>query len=160
MGEDSLWDAAWRIGYDLAQPGSGVGSAPQEAFHGAVLQGAIGETYQSPEGLYRDLQRLTRSRLVQIRNDVDILCDWPAVGRHLDLYCLRGPKMHDEGRSNAIDLVECGLLVHHTDAQGNTFVMVPKTLWKNAPRGSSRRFVRKTVEPVADEVAGRMGALL
>ena len=124
------WDAAWRVGPDRVQLGSASGSSAQEAWQLNSLQNAIEAKYQSPLALARDLGKFTRSRLVQLTNEVPVIRDWPGIGASLDLFCLRGDAaLRRECRSSAYALVESQRIVRHQDG-ANEWFLVPRTLWR------------------------------
>ena len=123
------WDADWRIGHDRVAIGTATGSSPEEAYNNHCLSTVLGNTHRAPEPMIEDLQRLNRSRLVQLRNEVDEIGDWPATGPFWDLPCLRG-NLRRFGRSNAMELLESGNALQHHDAVGNVWYMFPKSLWE------------------------------
>ena len=110
-----------------------------------MLANRIPAKYQSPHYLLRSLHDFVESRVVELVNEVDHLCDWPGVSiksgiTQTDVNLLRGsPALRKQGRSGADELLASGHCVNFVDrATGNIWYAVPRTLWKIENKGKKQ----------------------
>ena len=161
-----LWSAPWRSGIDRIMPGTDVGSAPQESWHGQTLKPAFVRERYEPFELAHNLQVAIVNPQLKTLQDMSIdgssYEDWPAVGQFIDQHILRNAKaLEKDGRADPKTLLALNLHQIYDDNHGSTWMLVPKSTlkvdWsKSGKRRAFKQRIFQTLLPDAVKAFARM----
>ena len=161
-----LWSAPWRSGIDRIMPGTDVGSAPQESWHGQTLKPAFVRERYEPFELAHNLQVAIVNPQLKTLQDMSIdgssYEDWPAVGQFIDQHILRNAKaLEKDGRADPKTLLALNLHQIYDDNHGSTWMLVPKSTlkvdWsKSGKRRAFKQRIFQTLPPDAVKAFARM----
>lgn len=116
-------------------PGTDVGSAPQESWHGQTLKPAFLKHRYEPFDLAENLEAAIVNPQLQTLQEMAhqgaSYEDWPAIGQFISQHILRnGTALVKDGRTQPKTLL--GLNIHQIfqDDHGSTWMLVPKSTLK------------------------------
>ena len=154
-----LWSAPWRSGPDRIMPGTDVGSAPQESWHGNVLKPSFPTTKYEPIEIANKLQAFIVEPalldLEEMAQEGKALQDWPSIGQFIDQHTLRNASsLAAEGRSTPHSLLELGFHQTFVDADNNCWMLVPASRWKvdwtgARPNQKKKQYKERSFSPLA-----------
>ena len=128
-----LWDAHWRAAPDRIMPGTAVGSAPQESWHGQSLKNLVHVRGSTPYDLAVKLRSTVLAweveKLQTMKREGRRFEDWPQAERHLDQQVLKGDvALARQGRTSAKRIFELQQHVRWKDPADNVWFMVPSSM--------------------------------
>lgn len=117
-------------------PGTAVGSAPQESWHGQSLKQLVTDRSSPPYDLASKLSSQVvaweAQKIQSMKREGCKFDDWPQAGRHLDQQFLKGDvALAKQGRSSAQKLFELRQHVRWQDPAGNAWF--PRPHWRLLP---------------------------
>ena len=114
-------------------PGTAVGSAPQESWHGQSLKNLVHVRGSTPYDLAVKLRSTVLAweveKLQTMKREGRRFEDWPQAERHLDQQVLKGDvALARQGRTSAKRIFELQQHVRWKDPADNVWFMVPSSM--------------------------------